>query len=41
MGLLDRFLGKRPPAIATDLDAQGGSISGRTFAVSDVTPATH
>jgi hypothetical protein len=40
MGLLDRFFGKLPAAIATNFRAQGGSISGRTFAVSDVTTAT-
>jgi hypothetical protein len=40
MGLLERFLGKRPPGLATDLRADGGTSTGRTFAVSQVTPAT-
>jgi hypothetical protein len=40
MGLLDRLFAKQPPASATDLRAHGGTITGRTFAVSDVTTAT-
>lgn len=40
MGLLGRFFGRRPPDIATQVQAQGGAITRRSFAVSDVTPAT-
>ena len=39
MGLFGRIFGGAPPVIATELHAQGWH-SRRTFAVSDVTPAT-
>ena len=40
MGLLDRVFGKRLPDRATNLGADGGTSTGRTFTVSQVRPAT-
>src|SRR6516162_4146865 len=39
MGLLDRVFGKRLPDRATNLGADGGTSTGRTFTVSQVRPA--